>query len=81
MGGMRLMETNSELLEMFWLVVKVEEEEKLIYFAWNDYFGDNGCSRCWLGDEYDGIVKMDGNENVQLQKWLQVPDSYNMMEL
>ena len=47
MGGMRLMETNSELLEMFWLVVKVEkEEEKLIYFARNDYFGDNGCSRC-----------------------------------
>ena len=59
MGGMRLMETNSELLEMFWLVVKVEEEEKLIDFAWNDYFGDNGCSRCWLGDEYDEIVKME----------------------
>ena len=60
MGGMRLMETNSELLEMFWLVVKLEkEEEQLINFAWNGYFGDNGCSRCWLGDEYGGIVKME----------------------
>ena len=27
----------------------------------NEYIRDNNC-RCWLGDEYDGIVKMNGND-------------------